>query len=62
MLQEYIRNLMHAMNLFIINLKTIKLFSFTVTVTLAKFGARVCGLNTIASAAGLFLNVTLIFN
>ena len=53
---------MHAMNPFIINLKTITLFSFTVTITLAKFGARVCGMNTIASAAGSFLNVTLIFN
>ena len=62
MLKEHIRNLMHAMNPFIINLKTITLFSFTVTVTLAKFGVRVCGLNTIASAAGSFLNVTVILN
>ena len=53
---------MNAMNPFIINLKTIKLFSFTIVVRLAKFGTRVCGLNTFSSAEASFLNVTLIFN
>ena len=53
---------MNAMNPFIMNLKTITLFSFTIVVTLAKFGTRVCGMNTFASAETLFLNVTLVFN
>ena len=54
---------MNAMNPFIINLKIITLlFSFTIVVTLAKFGTRVCGMNTFASAETLFLNVTLVFN
>ena len=53
---------MNAMNPFIINLKIIMLFSFTIVVTLAKFGTRVCGMNTFASAETLFLNVTLVFN
>ena len=50
---------MNAMNPFIINLKTIKLFSFIIAVTLAKFGTRVCRRNTFASA---FLSVTFTFN
>ena len=62
MFHKPIRNLMNAMNPFIINLKTIKLFSFTIVVRLAKFGARVCGLSTFSSAEASFLNVTLIFN
>ena len=53
---------MNVMNPFNISLKTIKLFSFTIVVRLAKFGKRVCGLNTFSSAEASFLNVTLIFS
>ena len=53
---------MNAMNPFIINLKTIKLFSFIIAVTLAKFGTWVCRRNTFASAEASFLSATFTFN